>query len=222
MAKSERIYSAAQLVQAMRSGVTAIRDQLQVLVVLDGTASQWPGVNQAVSELDYLIDMSSISHQEMEDKVQNGVIRVRDVESELFTLRETVVLANRSNEGYKNELADVRRDFSQMTSKLDTAKTDLIQQKQELWALEKQRADLASEAEKYKQDSEYMEGEIRSLRVTNTDQLALCKTLKGEKDNRKEEEVAARNADCLHMKQQTIEQRRELVELRKKIENSVD
>lgn len=42
----ERIYSAQQLVQALKSGAAAIKEQLQVLCILDGTASSWPGVNQ--------------------------------------------------------------------------------------------------------------------------------------------------------------------------------
>ena len=55
---------------------------------------------------------------------------------------------------------------SQLTKKLDSATSEVYQQRQELWTLEKQRADLASEVEKYKQDNEFMEGEINTLRST--------------------------------------------------------
>jgi cell division protein FtsB len=55
---------------------------------------------------------------------------------------------------------------SQLTKKLDSATSEVNQQRQELWTLEKQRADLASEVEKYKQDNEFMEGEINTLRST--------------------------------------------------------
>jgi DNA repair exonuclease SbcCD ATPase subunit len=49
---------------------------------------------------------------------------------------------------------------------------------QELWALEKQRADLASETERVKQDNEFMEGEITTLRATVTEQMQQVTALK--------------------------------------------
>lgn len=45
----------------------------------------------------------------------------------------------------------------QLTSKLEAASKEVGLQRQELWTLEKQRADLASELERYKQDNEFME-----------------------------------------------------------------
>lgn len=44
----ERIYSAQQLVQALKSAMASVRDQLQVLTILDSTASSWPGIQQCV------------------------------------------------------------------------------------------------------------------------------------------------------------------------------
>ena len=49
---------------------------------------------------------------------------------------------------------------------------------QELWTLEKQRADLASESERVKQDNEFMEGEINTLRATVTEQMQQVTSLK--------------------------------------------
>jgi hypothetical protein len=49
---------------------------------------------------------------------------------------------------------------------------------QELWTLEKQRADLASETERVKQDNEFMEGEITTLRATVTEQMQQVTALK--------------------------------------------
>ncbi len=49
---------------------------------------------------------------------------------------------------------------------------------QELWALEKQRADLANETERLKQDNEFMEGEINTLRATVTEQMQQITSLK--------------------------------------------
>lgn len=53
-----------------------------------------------------------------------------------------------------------------------------IQLPQELWALEKQRADLASECERVKGDNEFMEGEISTLRATVADQAAQLTSVK--------------------------------------------
>ena len=61
--------------------------------------------------------------------------------------------------------------LQQLTKKLDSATSEVNQQRQELWTLEKQRADLASEVEKYKQDNEFMEGEISTLRSTVNEQM---------------------------------------------------
>lgn len=61
--------------------------------------------------------------------------------------------------------------LSQLTKKLESATNEVNQQRQELWTLEKQRADLASEVEKYKQDNDFMEGEINTLRSTVNDQM---------------------------------------------------
>ena len=37
----ERIYSAHQLVSALKAGVAAVKEQLGVLSILDGTAASW-------------------------------------------------------------------------------------------------------------------------------------------------------------------------------------
>jgi hypothetical protein len=54
----ERVYTTSQLLSALRSGLTAVRDQLQVLTILDGTATSWPGVTAAVDDLEFLVDVS--------------------------------------------------------------------------------------------------------------------------------------------------------------------
>lgn len=55
---SERIYSARQMTEALRSALTAVKEQLSVLAILDGTAVQWPGVSQALDDLAFMVDMS--------------------------------------------------------------------------------------------------------------------------------------------------------------------
>lgn len=49
---------------------------------------------------------------------------------------------------------------------------------QEIWTLEKHRADLAAEYERFKQDNEFMEGELSSMRSTVSEQMQQITTCK--------------------------------------------
>ncbi|KXZ49818.1 hypothetical protein GPECTOR_19g269 [Gonium pectorale] len=62
----ERMYTAKQLTDALRSGLTAVKDQLQVLAILDGTAMTWPGVSQALGDMDFLADLTAKALTRME------------------------------------------------------------------------------------------------------------------------------------------------------------
>lgn len=42
----EGLYSAKQLVDALKAAVAAVKEQLGVLAILDGTATSWPGVQR--------------------------------------------------------------------------------------------------------------------------------------------------------------------------------
>ena len=55
---NERIYSAKQLTEALRSAMGAVKEQLSVLAILDGTAIQWPGVAQALDDMQFMVDMT--------------------------------------------------------------------------------------------------------------------------------------------------------------------
>jgi hypothetical protein len=59
---TERIYSAKQLTEALRSALSAVKEQLSVLAILDGSAIQWPGVAQALDDLAFMVDMSMQVH----------------------------------------------------------------------------------------------------------------------------------------------------------------
>lgn len=167
----ERIYSAHQLSQALRSGLEAVKDQLQVLTILDGTAASWPGVTQALEDLGFLIDVSEQTSTRMESEVQKAEARVADYRAEAATLKEALSSTNSRSEQHVKDAAQAAKEVRQLTSKLEAAGKEIHQQRQELWTLEKQRADLASEVEKLKQDNEFMEGEITSLRATVTDHM---------------------------------------------------
>ncbi|GFH31408.1 uncharacterized protein HaLaN_30451, partial [Haematococcus lacustris] len=68
-----------------------------------------------------------------------------------------------------------------------------------------QRASLASELERVKQDNEFMEGEISTLRATVTEQMQQSTTLK--------EELSAKKADVGHLTQSCSDQKLQIEHL---------
>ena len=115
LAKSqERIYSGQQLAMAMKSGMSAVREQLQVLSILDGTAASWPGMNQAVDDMDFLVDMANKMTNRLEGEVKTAEARVQDCRDEIMTLKETLANANDRGEQLQQELAQSNRETKQV------------------------------------------------------------------------------------------------------------
>ncbi|KAF5825842.1 hypothetical protein DUNSADRAFT_6509, partial [Dunaliella salina] len=81
---------------------------------------------------------------------------------------------------------------------------------QVVWTLEKDRADLAAEFERFKQDNEFMEGEISSLRSTVTEQMQQLTTCK--------EELAGKRADASHLSMLVADQRDQLDGLKRSLD----
>jgi chromosome segregation ATPase len=188
---TERIYSPHQLNDALKSGIVHIREQLGVLVILDGTAAAWPGVNQAVEDLSFLVEASGATNNRLEDEVAQAQAQARNAEDEAQSLKDSLASLKKSHDELKKENNANMRDNRSLRSELDTANKEVSQQKSEIWSLEKAKGDLESELDKYKQDQEYMEGEINGLRNTLTEQMQLIGTLK--------EDLAARKADIGHL-----------------------
>eukprot|EP00955_Chlamydomonas_euryale_P107157 365747-Chlamydomonas_euryale.AAC.34 len=109
----ERIYSSGQLVQALRSGLSGVREQLGVLSILDGTASSWPGVNQALDDVEFLIDAAAHTTVKLEGDVAQAEAKYADAKSEVVTLKETLAMANTTCEELQAEgaarVAEVRQ-----------------------------------------------------------------------------------------------------------------
>mmetsp|Transcript_13979 Transcript_13979/g.24511 ORF Transcript_13979/g.24511 Transcript_13979/m.24511 type:complete len:609 (+) Transcript_13979:115-1941(+) len=207
----ERIYSAQQLGQALKSSITAVRDQLQVLTILDSSASSWPGIQLSMDDLEFLIDQSTQTTGRIEKEHKANSAALKDAKDESNTLKETLALQNESKTELARQVKSLDKEVSQLTHKLDGATKEVSQQKQELWALEKQRADLASEMERVKQDNEFMEGEINTLRATVTEQMQQITTLK--------EDLATRKADVSHLRQATGDQKGQIEHLKHSLDN---
>lgn len=131
MSKSqERIYSAQQMVQALKSALAAVRDQLQVLTILDSNAMSWPGIQQAVDDMEFLVDMSSQTTNKMEAEHKNMEAQLKDTQAECQTLRETLAMQNQSKEELEREVDQLNKEVKKLTSQLDGANREVQQQKQ--------------------------------------------------------------------------------------------
>lgn len=67
---SERIYNVSQLSEALSSGLMGLKDQLQVLSILDGSSSCWPGVSAASSDLEQLVKLAGQQLADFEQQTQ--------------------------------------------------------------------------------------------------------------------------------------------------------
>ena len=115
MGKSqERIYSAQQLVMALKSGMSSVREQLQVLSILDGTAASWPGVNQAVDDMEFLIDMSTKTTTRLEGEIKAAEAKSQDYKDEVMTLKETLSNANQRCEEMQQEVTQSTKESKQV------------------------------------------------------------------------------------------------------------
>lgn len=213
MSKSqERIYSAQQLIQALKSGVAGVKEQLQVLSILDGSAASWPGVNQAIDDMEFLIDMVAQTTQRLEHDVKKSETKAQDSSSEVVTLRETLSTDSRRSEELQNEVSQLTKENRQLTSKLAEAKDQVTKQGQTIWNLEKHQGELASNVQKYKQENELLGGELAALRATFNDQMLQLSSSK--------QDLAARNSDVQHLGRSAAEHKAQAADLQKQLEST--
>ncbi|KAG2427792.1 hypothetical protein HXX76_012117 [Chlamydomonas incerta] len=209
---SERIYSAKQLTDALKSGLAAVKDQLQVLAILDGTALSWPGVGQAVDDMEFLTDMTSQTTNKLEADKKGLQAQLDEANGEVVTLRESLASASAQRDDVQRQLNASSKELRDTRSSLDETRRELQQTKQEVWALEKQRADLASELDRTKQEMDFLEGECSSLRTTNSEQSSQITSLK--------EDLAARRSDVGHLKQMSAELKQSVEHLKGQLEST--
>lgn len=125
----------------------------------------------AVDDMEFIIDMVSQTTQRLEKSVKTSDTKAEDCSAQVTTLKDTLATANQRCEELQRECTQSAKDVRQLNSKLDASTKGAAQLRQDVWSLEKQRADLASELEKYKQDNSFMEVEVSNLRSTVNDQL---------------------------------------------------
>ena len=205
----ERIYSPHQLIDALNSGLSHVKEQLGVLIILDGTASAWPGVNQAIEDMSFLVETAASTTDRLEDEVAQAQSQARDAEAEIQSLKDSMSSLKKQYDELKKENSSNLKDNRSLRSDLDSINKEASQQKSEIWSLEKAKGDLESELDKYKQDQEYMEGEISGLRNTLTEQMALVGTLR--------EDLAGRKADVQHLNKAVASSKAHATDLQKNL-----
>ncbi|KAF5826275.1 hypothetical protein DUNSADRAFT_3784 [Dunaliella salina] len=126
----ERIYSSQQLVQALRSALAAVREQLQVLSILDSTAMSWPGLHQAVDDLQFLVDMSSQTTAQLEQEHSSMEASVQDIKAESATLKETLAMQNQTKEELQRKLNELGQEHRSLAAQHALSTKEAAQQKQ--------------------------------------------------------------------------------------------
>ncbi|MEW5308666.1 MAG: hypothetical protein WDW38_000605 [Sanguina aurantia] len=208
VASGERIYSISQMVEALGSATGHVRDQLNVLAILDGTALSWPGVVHALDDLECVVAMAGAAGVKQEKRGAGLEVEVGGLSQEVHALRETLAGATRSRddsqrelkrsrEEGKRDLDAARKEVASLQASLDASGRELNTERQAVWGLEKVRADLAAELEKSRMDTDFMEGEIGTLRAGYSEQSAAITTLR--------EELSGKRSDVVHLGKQAAD-----------------
>lgn len=108
----------------------AHRARPQVLTILDSTALSWPGLNQAVDDLQFLVDMSSQTTSRLELDHANMETLVKDARSECITLKETLAMQNQSKEDLQRKVLDLEMEIRKLQDANAAAAKESAQQKQ--------------------------------------------------------------------------------------------
>jgi hypothetical protein len=85
----EHIYSTAQLLEAVSAACCGLRDQLQVLSILDATAAAWPGVAAALLELEGVARTAGQRAQAAEASVEHMASQKTQLFTQLNTAKAT-------------------------------------------------------------------------------------------------------------------------------------
>eukprot|EP00877_Chromochloris_zofingiensis_P012508 jgi/Chrzof1/7510/Cz02g26130.t1 len=207
---TERIYSTTQLLEALHAASTGLKDQLQVLSILDGTAISWPGVSQAMSDLTDLVDLCMRRTAEQETATANMEGKVQGLEDKIAALTHNLAATNNARKTIQTEAEVKSKKISDLERKLGDAQSEIEHHKKQIWDLEKSRADLATEVEKLSAEAASKETEMRKLRTTITKQSEQISQVK--------EQLAVRTTEVSHLEKQSAEQNKTIDHVRSQLE----
>lgn len=92
-----------------------------------------PGIQQAVDDLAFLVDMSGQTTSRLESDHRKMNDAMQDAMSETTTLKETLALQNQQKEDLQQEVSQLNKEIKQLNGKLDAANREVQQQKQVRW-----------------------------------------------------------------------------------------
>ena len=101
---SERLWNEAQIRAAVEDTVQGLYKQLEALQVLDGTASSWPGVNQAIADLKETVEYLQEQGRKLVAGKDLAERRAEELRMELLTTASKLEGRERSNEELEQAL----------------------------------------------------------------------------------------------------------------------
>ena len=106
---------------------------MQVLSILDSTAMSWPGLQQAVDDLQFLVDMSSHSNAKLEGEHSSMEASMHDAQAECVTLKETLAMQNQTKDDLQQKLNELSQEHRSLGAQHALATKEVQQQKQVGW-----------------------------------------------------------------------------------------
>ncbi|KAK9818168.1 hypothetical protein WJX72_008131 [[Myrmecia] bisecta] len=174
----ERFYSTNQLVEAVKAAMVGLRDQLGVLTILDSTATTWPGVNQAVNDLEALARMVCSRTSTAEKAAADGQAEAGALRMQCEATERQLAATTSQRDALQHSVTQQARDHARLTREVAAARSEAEAKGTQVVVLEAKRDSLEAEVAKLRKDAEIMQGEVEALRGTaarQTDQIARLK-----------------------------------------------
>uniref|UniRef100_A0A7R9VNG0 Uncharacterized protein n=1 Tax=Chlamydomonas euryale TaxID=1486919 RepID=A0A7R9VNG0_9CHLO len=206
----EKTYSATQMIQALQSTMAQVKEQLGVLSILDGTAATWPGINQAISDMEFIIDMSTQTTTRLEGDAASQRERGDALQEEVAALRVQLAESHSAHDQLQKESNEIVKDNRQLTKSLEGAQSEVASQREEIWQLEQTRSQLAKEGDKLRSDVEGLEAETSELKTNVSEQQTQISDLR--------EELAAHRSDVQHYQRENADLKGTVSELRRQLD----
>eukprot|EP00983_Pelagomonas_calceolata_P019659 619013-Pelagomonas_calceolata.AAC.1 len=90
----------------------------------------WPGLHQAVDDLQFLVDMSSQTTSQLEQEHSSMEASLQDVKAESATLKETLAMQNQTKEELQRKLNELGQEHRSLAAQHALSTKEAAQQKQ--------------------------------------------------------------------------------------------
>ena len=173
---SERLWNEAQIRAAVEDTVQGLYEQLEALQVLDGTASSWPGVNQAIADLKETVEYLQEQGRKLVAGKDLAERRAEELRMELLTTASKLEGRERSNEELEQALRVESEAGGSLQERLERAEERVTELEGLL-----QESRLGNS--KLTQETKFLEGELDGL----SKELETCRGQLAEAQDRVQE-----------------------------------